>query len=157
MHQLQLVFLLTTIFSSCFAPPTLPNQGTSGEDNGDLGQILTVGQGLSEGVFALLGQKIEFFTRLLSDTNFRNGLSGTVGAAINATGRIARVAVPAAQGAIRVVPDLIQTGSRFAGSLMSAFRETTPLIVQGITEFTDSLPLIAGFATSAAEVNVEQG
>ena len=43
----------------------------------------------------------------------------------------------------------------FAGkpSLLATF---TFSLLQGITEFTDQLPLIAGFASAYAEVNAEQ-
>ena len=38
-------------------------------------------------------------------------------------------------------------------SLLATF---TFSLLQGITEFTDQLPLIAGFASAYAEVNAEQ-
>ena len=43
----------------------------------------------------------------------------------------------------------------FAGktSFLTTF---TSSLLQGITEFTDQLPLIAGFASAYAEVNAEQ-
>ena len=43
----------------------------------------------------------------------------------------------------------------FAGKTSFLATFTFPLL-QGITEFTDQLPLIAGFASAYAEVNAEQ-
>jgi len=40
--------------------------------------------------------------------------------------------------------------------LIRAANETAPLIINGIEEFTDQLPLITGFASAYAEVNAEQ-
>jgi len=42
------------------------------------------------------------------------------------------------------------------GSVIRAANDTAPLVLNGITEFTDQLPLIAGFASAYAEVNAEQ-
>ena len=47
-------------------------------------------------------------------------------------------------------------GTRLAGSIIHAANETAPLIVDGIQEFTDQIPLITGFASAYAEVNAEQ-
>jgi len=54
------------------------------------------------------------------------------------------------------VPALVGQGSRLAGSVIHAANDTAPLILQGINEFTDQLPLIAGFASAYAEINAEQ-
>jgi len=62
-----------------------------------------------------------------------------------------RVGTVAAQ-----TPELIGQGSRLAGSLIKAANDTAPLIIQGIDEFTEQLPLIASFASAYAEVNAEQ-
>eukprot|EP00092_Neocalanus_flemingeri_P008729 GFUD01009400.1.p1 GENE.GFUD01009400.1~~GFUD01009400.1.p1 ORF type:complete len:262 (-),score=64.27 GFUD01009400.1:23-808(-) len=53
-------------------------------------------------------------------------------------------------------PELIGQGSRLAGSVIKAANDTAPLILDGIQEFTDQLPLITGFASAYAEVNAEQ-
>ena len=67
------------------------------------------------------------------------------------------------------VPELVGQGSRLVGSVIRAANDTAPLVLevsitldtldilhQGINEFTDQLPLIAGFASAYAEVNAEQ-
>ena len=80
------------------------------------------------------------------------------------------------------MPTLVGQGSRLVGSVIRAANDTAPLVLdvrfaiilmpfavksnflttftfsllQGITEFTDQLPLIAGFASAYAEVNAEQ-
>merc|ERR1712012_1362212 len=54
------------------------------------------------------------------------------------------------------VPTLVGQGSRLVGSVIRAANDTAPLVLDGITEFTDQLPLIAGFASAYAEVNAEQ-
>merc|ERR1712032_203212 len=54
------------------------------------------------------------------------------------------------------VPTLVGQGSRLVGSVIRAANDTAPLVLNGITEFTDQLPLIAGFASAYAEVNAEQ-
>ena len=70
-------------------------------------------------------------------------------------------------------PVLFSQGTRLAGSIIHAANETAPLVVnvgdrhdgqeechkscfQNIQEFTDQIPLIAGFASAYAEVNAEQ-
>merc|ERR1711902_13840 len=53
-------------------------------------------------------------------------------------------------------PLLLSQGTRLAGSLIKAANDTAPLIVDGIQEFTDQIPLITGFASAYAEVNAEQ-
>jgi len=58
--------------------------------------------------------------------------------------------------ATRQVPNLLGQGGKLAGSFISAANETAPLIIEGIQEFTDQLPLLAGFASAYAEVNAEQ-
>jgi len=54
------------------------------------------------------------------------------------------------------VPDLIGQGGKLLGSVIKAANDTAPLILDGIEEFTDQLPLITGFASAYAEVNAEQ-
>lgn len=53
-------------------------------------------------------------------------------------------------------PVLFSQGTRLAGSIIHAANETAPLVVNNIQEFTDQIPLIAGFASAYAEVNAEQ-
>jgi len=47
-------------------------------------------------------------------------------------------------------------GSRLAGSVIKAANDTAPLVISGIQDLTDQLPLITGFASAYAEVNAEQ-
>jgi len=73
--------------------------------------------------------------------------------------QIAGVSTRVAQGAAGVAagtPELVGQGTRLAGSLIKAANDTAPLIVDGIQEFTDQIPLITGFASAYAEVNAEQ-
>jgi len=53
------------------------------------------------------------------------------------------------------VPELLGHGSRLLGSVIKAANDTAPLILNGIQEFTEQLPLITGFASAYAEVNAE--
>ena len=61
-----------------------------------------------------------------------------------------------AAGVAAGTPELVGQGTRLAGSLIKAANDTAPLIVDGIQEFTDQIPLITGFASAYAEVNAEQ-
>jgi len=73
--------------------------------------------------------------------------------------QIAGVGTRVAQSAGTVAsqaPELVSQGTRLAGSLIRAANDTAPLIVDGIQEFTDQIPLITGFASAYAEVNAEQ-
>jgi len=73
--------------------------------------------------------------------------------------QITGVGTRVAQGAAGVAagtPELVGQGTRLAGSLIKAANDTAPLIVDGIQEFTDQIPLITGFASAYAEVNAEQ-
>merc|ERR1711872_51261 len=73
--------------------------------------------------------------------------------------QVARAGTRVAQGVGTVAartPQLIGQGSRLAGSLIKAANDTAPLIIKGIDEFTEQLPLIASFASAYAEVNAEQ-
>jgi hypothetical protein len=74
-------------------------------------------------------------------------------------GQLAEVGARVAQGVgmrAAQVPTLVGQGTRLAGSVIRAANDTAPLVLQGITEFTDQLPLIIGFASAYAEVNAEQ-
>merc|ERR1712126_585297 len=71
-------------------------------------------------------------------------------------GQLTRAAVPVAQGIVASVPTLVGQGSRLVGSVIRAANDTAPLVLDGITEFTDQIPLITGFASAYAEVNAEQ-
>ena len=73
--------------------------------------------------------------------------------------QITGVGTRVAAGASRVAsgaPELVSQGTRLAGSIIKAANDTAPLIVNGIQEFTDQIPLITGFASAYAEVNAEQ-
>ena len=111
----------------------------------------------------------------------RDQVTNTVGAGLDLGGQLIRTGVPldvinepenrervstitgvgtrVAAGASRVAsgaPELVSQGTRLAGSLIKAANDTAPLIVDGIQEFTDQIPLITGFASAYAEVNAEQ-
>jgi len=75
-----------------------------------------------------------------------------VGQLQGAGSRVAAGVAGAAAGA----PELLQQGASLAGSVIHAANDTAPLVLQGIQEFTDQLPLITGFASAYAEVNAEQ-
>jgi len=119
-------------------------------------EILKFGASLVEGFIALMGQKVTFLSKLLSDQEFQESIGGTVDAAVNLTGTVARVAIPVAQGVLESVPTIVTQGARFAGSVVRAANDTSPLLLEGIAEFTDQIPLIADFASAYAEVNAEQ-
>merc|ERR1712203_488220 len=127
---------------------TLSQQKTDGDQQNLNGvtEILKFGASLVEGFIALMGQKVTFLSKLLSDQEFQESIGGTV----------AQVAIPVAQGVLESVPTLVTQGSRFAGSVVRAANDTSPLLLEGIAEFTDQLPLIADFASAYAEVNAEQ-
>merc|ERR1712038_900392 len=140
------------------ATSTVAQQNTDGDQQGLNGvtEILKFGASLVEGFIALMGQKVTFLSKLLSDQEFQESIGGTVDAAVNLTGTVARVAIPVAQGVLESVPTLVSQGSRFAGSVVRAANDTSPLFLEGIAEFTEQLPLIADFASAYAEVNAEQ-
>merc|ERR1739845_209748 len=76
------------------------------------------------------GQKVTFLSKLLSDEEFQESIGGTVDAAVNLTGTVARVAIPVAQGVLESVPTLVTQGSRFAGSVVRAANDTSPLLLR---------------------------
>merc|ERR1712032_1799390 len=104
-----------------------------------------MGAGIAQGLMAIFTNK-----------ELQDAVGTTVGAGVNLTGQLTRAAVPVAQGIVASVPTLVGQGSRLAGSVIRAANDTAPLVLNGITEFTDQLPLIAGFASAYAEVNAEQ-
>jgi len=67
-----------------------------------------------------------------------------------------RQAIQGVGQAAAQVPELVQQGGRLIESVIKAANDTAPLILNGIEEFTDQLPLIASFASAYAEVNAEQ-
>merc|ERR1712083_989825 len=50
-----------------------------------------------------------------------------------------------------VLRTLIEQGGKLIGSVIKAANDTAPLILNGIEEFTDQLPLITSFASVNAE------
>merc|ERR1712107_307108 len=96
------------------------------------------------------------------------GIVGAVPALLNATrSAVAVASSPEVQSRVRTVAGVgaqvadgvgmtASQGSRLVGSVIRAANDTAPLVLDGITEFTDQLPLIAGFASAYAEVNAEQ-
>merc|ERR1712018_280749 len=89
-------------------------------------EILKFGASLVEGFIALMGQKVTFLSKLLSDQEFQESIGGTVDAAVNLTGTVARVAIPVAQGVLESVPTIVTQGARFAGSVVRAANDTSP-------------------------------
>jgi len=67
-----------------------------------------------------------------------------------------RQAIQGVGEAAAQVPTLIEQGGKLIGSVIKAANDTAPLILTGIEEFTDQLPLITSFASAYAEVNAEQ-
>jgi len=67
-----------------------------------------------------------------------------------------RQALQGVSEAAAQVPTLIEQGGKLIGSVLKAANDTAPLILNGIEEFTDQLPLITSFASAYAEVNAEQ-
>lgn len=178
------------------------NEKSQGAPAGpDLGGLLQLGGGLVHGFFGLLGEKMKFVSALLSDQELQRSVHQTLGAGLNLTGEVVRVAVPAVGGVVGSVldagaqavsvthdivrnkevqervgsvvgaganvaqglgrtavrlPNLVGQGTRLAGSVLRAANDTAPLVLQGIREFQEQLPLIAGFASAYAEVNAEQ-
>merc|ERR1712117_922260 len=161
---MRIAFMVCCLLAFSFALPapqatnTLAQPKTDGDQQNLNGvtEILKFGASLVEGFIALMGQKVTFLSKLLSDQEFQESIGGTVDAAVNLTGTVARVAIPVAQGVLESVPTLVTQGSRFAGSVVRASNDTSPLLLEGIAEFTDQLPLIADFASAYAEVNAEQ-
>lgn len=154
----------STSSSSSSSPPEGPIKGVIGALLGGeggppgrvLADILEFGVGVAQGILSLLGGKWNFFTQLLGDREFQESVGDTLEAATNLTGQVIQVAVPVGQGLVAAVPQLISQGSRFAGSVVRAANDTAPLILEGVSEFTDQIPLIAGFVSAYAEVNAEQ-
>merc|ERR1719278_2062137 len=72
---------------------TLSQQNTDGDQQGLNGvtEILKFGASLVEGFIALMGQKVTLLSKLLSDQEFQESIGGTVDAAVNLTGTVARV------------------------------------------------------------------
>merc|ERR1712192_125022 len=103
------------------------------------------GAGIAQGLMAIFTNK-----------ELQDAVGTTWGAGVNLTGQLTRAAVRVAQGIVASVPTLVGQGSRLVGSVIRAANDTAPLVLNGITEFTDQLPLIAGFASAYAEVNAEQ-
>merc|ERR1712012_263315 len=120
-------------------------KGPASSPSDGLADLLKMGAGIAQGLMALL-----------SDKELQDAVGTTVGAGVNLTGQLTRAAVPVAQGIVGAVPTLVGQGSRLVGSVIRAANDTAPLVLDGITEFTDQLPLIAGFASAYAEVNAEQ-
>jgi len=155
---------LAASLSTCLPAPQTsttpaPQAADYGDDYGDydqeskatpqssdgLGDILALGASLAEGLMAILANK-----------ELRESVHSSIGLGANLTGMLARAAVPLAQGLAAQVPELVGQGSRLVGSVIRAANDTAPLVLEGINEFTDQLPLIAGFASAYAEVNAEQ-
>merc|ERR1711892_172638 len=152
--------------------PTYPAPQTSpSTSSGGLGDLFRAGSSLALG-----------FLNLLGNQDLRDQVGQTVSTGVDLTGQFARVALPLvqtlteeenqkrfrdlagsglrlAQGFGSVASQASQgigQGSRLAGSVIKAANDTAPLVIDGIQEFTDTLPLITEFASAYAEVNAEQ-
>merc|ERR1712012_887340 len=120
-------------------------KGPASSPSDGLADLLKMGAGIAQGLMAIFNNE-----------ELQDAVGTTVGAGVNLTGQLTRAAVPVAQGIVGAVPTLVGQGSRLVGSVIRAANDTAPLVLDGITEFTDQLPLIAGFASAYAEVNAEQ-
>merc|ERR1712012_432177 len=120
-------------------------KGPASSPSDGLADLLKMGAGIAQCLMAIFNNK-----------ELQDAVGTTVGAGVNLTGQLTRAAVPVAQGIVGAVPTLVGQGSRLVGSVIRAANDTAPLVLDGITEFTDQLPLIAGFASAYAEVNAEQ-
>eukprot|EP00092_Neocalanus_flemingeri_P100469 GFUD01128325.1.p1 GENE.GFUD01128325.1~~GFUD01128325.1.p1 ORF type:complete len:258 (-),score=59.71 GFUD01128325.1:40-813(-) len=156
---------------------------TDNSTTGDpLGDLFKIGGSLAQGFLALLGAK-EFRDQVSRTVSTGLNLTGQIAAVAVPLVRTAVSQAPtiinASRAAIQTLgseenqarvrqvsqgvglvasqaPELIGQGSRLAGSVIKAANDTAPLILDGIQEFTDQLPLITGFASAYAEVNAEQ-
>merc|ERR1711981_1198813 len=141
---MKIAFMVCCLLAFSFALPAPQATNAVAQENEDEAQqnlngvteILKFGASLVEGFIALMGQKVTFLSKLLSDQEFQESIGGTVDAAVNLTGTVARVAIPVAQGVLESVPTLVTQGSRFAGSVVRAANDTSPLLLEGIAEFT---------------------
>jgi len=119
----------------------------------------SLGTELTQRLLALLSNKVP---RVVNATmGVLDATHSVVGspAVQESAGNIAGAGASVVQGVhstLGQVPALVGQGSRLAGSVIHAANDTAPLILQGINEFTDQLPLIAGFASAYAEINAEQ-
>jgi len=155
MRSLHQVCLLSILVTSIHSLP-LTDQTGSSKQGDDLGELLKVGAGVLESLLAILGPKVEFVTKLLTDRVNQNeqegseyqknywfdrfsdiymeelqtGLATTVSVGANLTGEVARVALPVAQGLLQVAPVIIETGSQLVGSVATAASATLPLVLE---------------------------
>merc|ERR1712012_998670 len=102
-------------------------KGPASSPSDGLADLLKMGAGIAQGLMAIFNNKVNFLVSLLSDKELQDAVGMTA-----------------------------SQGSRLVGSVIRAANDTAPLVLDGITEFTDQLPLIAGFASAYAEVNAEQ-
>jgi len=148
------------------APQTPPSPSASG-----LGDLFRTGSSFALG-----------FLNLLGNQGLRDNIGQAVSTGAGLTGQLARVAAPLvqslsqedtqarigsvvgsgmrlAQGVGTIATQASQQlgeGTRLAGSVIKAANDTAPLVISGIQDLTDQLPLITGFASAYAEVNAEQ-
>lgn len=127
-----------------------------------LGNTVEVGLNVSRAAMPLAQQVLKAVPRIINATMNAVNVTRSVLSnpeVQNSAREVAGVGVMLAQGVGRAasqVPRVAGNGARLAGSVIHAANATAPLVLQGITEFTDQLPLIAGFASAYAEVNAEQ-
>merc|ERR1712098_834047 len=122
MRSLHQVCLLSLLVAPILSLPLTDLTGSSKQGD-DLGELLKTGAGLLESLLALLGPKVEFVTKLLTDRELQTGLTTTVSVGANLTGEVARVALP-------VAPVIIETGSQLVVSVATAASATLPLVLE---------------------------
>merc|ERR1712117_535391 len=118
---MKISFMVCCLLAFSFALPAPQATNTVAQENEDetqqnlngVTEILKFGASLVEGFIALMGQKVTFLSKLLSDQEFQESIGGTVDAAVNLTGTVARVAIPVAQGVLESVPTLVTQGARW--------------------------------------------
>jgi len=79
-----------------------PNRPAT-SDGPDLGDLLSIGAGLAKTFGDLLSQKVNFIKEILSNQELQSSLHRSLGAGLNLTGEVLKVAVPAVGGALGTV------------------------------------------------------
>lgn len=171
------VFLVIVIIGFVGSSPIADNDGTSDYNDDYYGDftdssnstksqtedsppdLLRIGAGALNSFLGILGAKISFLRSLLEDKTLQKQVGDTLETGVN----IARAVITAKAAAIKtasdVAPDVIEgtrSGTRFIGSVIRAANNTAPLVLDGIQELTDQIPLVTGFASAYASVNAEQ-
>merc|ERR1712227_580469 len=135
----------------------------TGEEDSDTSEgpvdLLRFGAGALNGFLGLLQAKIGLLRSLLGNKELHQQIGGAIKTGLDVTRGIVAAKVGVVRTVADVAPDVIEgtrSGTRLIGSVVRAANDTAPLILDGIQEFTDQIPLITGFASAYAEVNAEQ-